>query len=192
MVFSMNSPEHMRVVVESLQNDPSIVIAGGIETMHYRTNRAPEAHNYSVRKLEIYTYPVDPLYTDTELNDAMKQLVPELEPTETVEFFKGDKSMKLGRLSYIENVGTLVLNSTVRINIDNSMVTTRRLSSIWENSETHQLTQKTQVLVFPDEAHAIDAAHRRHKHEIPLKKLGNISLDTFPEQHQPEILKASK
>jgi hypothetical protein len=62
------SIERMQVVVDSLRDNPDIVVVGGYQRTYLSTGELPDSNENWSHTLDLYTHPKDPLYTAEELN----------------------------------------------------------------------------------------------------------------------------
>lgn len=166
------SGEKMQIVVDSLQNNPDVVVVGGIERNHLKAGRWPIAAGYMSRTLDIYTHPREPIYDADELNSFMFGLVPELKPTMVDPFGNWGAELEMGKLYYDESIGRALLQATVELKNDMSVVRSGELAPGWQAGSSISLKQRTWVRVFPDEGHLIDAAEGTNECSIPSDQLG--------------------
>ncbi len=164
--------EKMQVVVDSLQNNPAVVVAGGFERNYLKTGEWPHPNGYWSRTLDIFTHPKKPIYDADELNDFMFGLVPELEPTCSDRFYGWDRELGLGKLYYDESIGRAALSATVELKEGLSIVRAGVLAPEWQATQTMDLKQRTWVRVFPDKGHLLDAAEGNNEYRIPRSELG--------------------
>lgn len=170
------SAEKMQVVIDSLRNNPDIVVVGGFERNYLQSGNWPCPDGFWSRTLDIYTHPVKPMYDGEELNEFMFGLVPEIKPT-CSDRFRGGKGRKengleLGKLYYDESIGTAVLRATLQLKEGLSVVRAGVLEPEWNAGQTLDLKQRTWVRVFPDEGHLLDAAEGHNEYRIPRDELG--------------------
>jgi len=140
--------EKMQVVVDSLQANQAVVVAGSFEDPPTAVWRS-----WGGRLLDIFAHPAQPIYDPEELNDFMFALV-DLSPsrldyfhTVARNFEQKEERLALGRLCFDE---TLI----------NTALSARALRSC------------TSLRLFPDGGHLSDATTGRNQYDIPTHELG--------------------
>lgn len=184
----MANPEKMKFVVDSLSDNPHVILAKVKEVNNLATGAWPSSCGSWSRTMDLFAYPVYPIYDAELLNDFMFDLVPELEPNRSDRFvqYQGDDRKRgdllIGRLYFDEVIGTAALSATVKLDSGLSVVESGALDTEWTSSSTIQLYQRTWLRVFPDAGHAADAANGVNEVLIPGDELGR-----HPKQHPIQV-----
>ena len=185
------SQEKMQVVVDSLRDNPDVVIVGGFEKNYLASGEWPHPNGYWSKTLEIYTHPTEQLNSVDEYNDFMLSLVPEVEPSAVDNFMRYDENseLRLGKLYYDEKIGSMLLSATVILDSGLSVVTHDGLEETWTVDRQEDLKQRTWVRVYPTAGHALDAAQGINEFNIPANQLGTADNDQIvPSLYQSEML----
>lgn len=143
--------EKMKIIVNSLDANPRVVLWGGFERYQPVADGLPLISGYFGHTLDLFTYPVDPTYKPKDLDDFMMGLIPELKPTSVDHFRQYGSDLSLGKLYYDELIGRTALGST---------------------AQSDGYKTRTWVNVFPDFNHLTDAVDGINRYNIPKRRLG--------------------
>lgn len=146
------SPEKMPKVVEAAHIHPDVILAGGIEETMIATGQPTTGRGWQ-KTLNLYTCLREPTYDPDQLNQALRGIAPDIEPSRSDEFRilgKNGDRLALGKLHFDDMIGSLAIKRDVQIVPNLKSFAPGEIEDSWGQDTTIPLLTRTSLWLFPD------------------------------------------
>ncbi len=137
-----------KIIQESLERNPDVVIA----YTHKETDSFCRGGPFHpLQSVDYWVAPKNGLYTESELQEFMENLVPDLTPISTDDFHQFPYGLRFGRLYFNEEVGKVNTSTTGTIKLSEDEVEVNNCKDI-----TEPYIRRMVVSVFPCNEYVMD------------------------------------